>query len=311
MNNMSIIKYIIVIPVALITFLSCDNYAMLVDEPTLEVQAEATECNVGDEIIFSLSSDAEYIYFYSGEMYTDYNYRNGRTVQLGQETYLSFKSALTPAPGNTNKLSVLVTNDFEGDNSSFENIKGTPWVDITSLFTLATNATSVNTSQSITDFINPEEPCYIAFKYENSTQISNGIANKWTIDEFRIVNETDDGVQVGVVNTLNSGFRLLNTHMGLSPGMVVSNTQLMLQGSAEESPDTEHWMVTKPINLHGNFYIGRDKAQIVKKYSDSPKTSFSHTFLQAGVYEVVFVGVNATVEDSKEVVRKIRITVNP
>src|SRR5687767_11149132 len=81
--------------------------------PDFEVALDAANTyKAGEDVVFNFTGKAEMISFYSGELYREYDFRNGRTINISNPT-LSFTSAVTGGT-QTNQLSILASTDFNG-----------------------------------------------------------------------------------------------------------------------------------------------------------------------------------------------------
>src|SRR5690606_17878847 len=131
----------------------------------------------GEPVKFDLSGKSDLISVFTGEVFRDYAFREGRKVdtRLG-DVFLSFRTAVELGT-QSNQLSVLVSTDFNGDYSNLSSVQNATWTDITGRFSLATNANFRNSSvQSIKDLFVDGRPVYLAFRYKTLPQVANGSA---------------------------------------------------------------------------------------------------------------------------------------
>jgi hypothetical protein len=81
--------------------------------------------------------------------------------------------------------------------------------------------------------------------------------------------------------------------------------------SPYNDPLSEHWAVSKPINSD-NVDLGLDKSTAIKVSITSPNLKeFRYTYAKAGTYNAVFVASNNSVDDVKQVVKTIALTITP
>ena len=106
-----------------------------VEAPDLEVNAAAIEVKAGEAVIFNLEGDADYITFWSGEVYSDYHFRDRRTMTPGVISTLSFSCEITDGI-QKGQVSVLASDSFSGNCYDYDNLIHTDWTDITGRFTL-------------------------------------------------------------------------------------------------------------------------------------------------------------------------------
>ena len=113
----------------LLIFSACEDKDMQTTSPVFDVKVDKLEYAPGEEVKFNISGDAEYVSFYSGEMYNDYACREGRVVEH-EGLKMSFYSRVKLGK-QENQLSVLISSDFNGDFSDFANVSSAHWTDIT------------------------------------------------------------------------------------------------------------------------------------------------------------------------------------
>ncbi len=75
-------------------------------------------------------------------------------------------------------------------------------------------------------------------------------------------------------------------------------------------PASEHWAVTKGISAD-KVDLGRDWSTAIRGITNPVITEHIYTYAKAGTYKAVFVAANSTVDDQKQVVKEITITVTP
>lgn len=76
-------------------------------------------------------------------------------------------------------------------------------------------------------------------------------------------------------------------------------------------PLSEHWAVSKPISKD-QIDLGPDRPVAAKVSVTSPKlTVYNYTYAKPGTYKAVFVASNNSIDDVKQVVKEITLTINP
>lgn len=75
-------------------------------------------------------------------------------------------------------------------------------------------------------------------------------------------------------------------------------------------PTSENWAVSKALTPD-KIDMGMDKGTGIKTISDAVKKTHSYTFGTPGTYTVTFVAKNQTIDDTKEVVKQITLTITP
>ncbi|MFD2554423.1 DUF5017 domain-containing protein [Sphingobacterium tabacisoli] len=318
---MNINKYIFFgLSVCLSVFSSCKRLEMEIEKPSFEVEVGQDEYNAGEPVLFKIASTADYINFYSGELFSDYAHKEGRVAEPGWENIVSFDSQIT-AGSQKDQLSILVSSDFNGDYN-FDNIKSTAWTDVTNWFALATGNSIVSSgTQSLYPLSKDGRPLYFAFRYVTKFQSINGNASRWVVSNFKVQNKSVDAGDLEIINTNNAGFRLVDpfalTHV--PSRTTVSKSQISMQGNfygpddngviQVEDIETEHWVVSKPFTLGEPFQLGPDKPISIKNYATAPVKEYSYTFENPGTYYVTFVASNQSQDNKQEIVRTLKVVV--
>lgn len=294
---------------------------MQVETPDFCLNVGAEEVRAGEAVVFRFAGSADYIAFYSGEPRSDYAFRTGRTVTPGWENLLSFDTEIT-AGEQADQLSVLVTDRFNGDYGDWDNLIRTDWTDITEWFRLAGGkGITPSTAQELSAFTRPGKPLYLAFRYRTRPQTEFGTASRWVVSGLRIVSRTQESGEVVLYDLLDAGFRLVDPFARTEAACrtAVSQTQLALQGNlygpdadgAMQGVDipTEHWVVSRALDLTSPRSAGPDRSVSVKGYSQPMPAGYTYVYDTPGVYDAVFVASCQSIEHRKEVVRSVRITV--
>ena len=142
---------------------ACRDIDMYTSAPTFEVSTEKKEYAPGEEVVFLFKGDPQYVSFYSGEIYNDYEYRTGRIVQ-NEGLSMSFSSRVKLG-SQENQLSVLISSDFNGNYSDFASVSSAQWTDITSLFTLSDGTVTPSGIADIHSYVEEGKDHYVAFRY--------------------------------------------------------------------------------------------------------------------------------------------------
>src|SRR5882757_634196 len=82
------------------------------DAPSFNVTPAATTYKIGQDVVFNFTGKADVLSFFSGELYHDYAFKGGRTLDMTNPT-IAFTSAVTGG-AQTNQLTVLASTDFNG-----------------------------------------------------------------------------------------------------------------------------------------------------------------------------------------------------
>ncbi len=308
------LRYSAILAGLLVLASSCnEKFELAGGTPDFQVKTTATTFKVGEDVTFSFEGNAGLISFYSGEVLNDYAFKDGRTVAAGQVN-LSFTSGVTGGT-QTNQFSVVASSDFDGNYADFTRVQAATWTDITNRFLLGTNATFLASgSKDITDLVVAGKPLYLAYRYVTKPQLVSGDARTWMVQNFLLTSNTTIGA-LTLSNMLNTGFRIVNqiNDTTIVPRSSISASRVTLLGnaySAGNDPLHEIWAISKPINA-GEIDLGPDRPLSLKGNSDPRLESYTYKFTNPGIYKVYFIAANANINESREVIRQIDITIEP
>lgn len=231
-------------------FSSCEKDLKIDAAPDFDVSVASPTFKAGEEVLFSITGYADIISFYSGEVYKDYNYRDGRVVEFGYKgATLSFNTGVTGG-AQADQLSVLISNNFNGDYSSLASVKAADWVDVTDSLKLATNATFLSAGTlDISRFTETGGPVYVAYKYVTRPQLENGAARTWMVENFAVNSiEKFNNSVLPFINQTFAAFTVVNEDPVNNPSRsTVSTTRLSLLGNTFENPADPKYDPENPI----------------------------------------------------------------
>ncbi|MEQ7801620.1 DUF5017 domain-containing protein [Pedobacter sp. ASV1-7] len=308
----------IILSAALLVFGACSKDIPLT--PGLDqfnVTSSALTYKLGDTVKFSLVGNPDLISFYSGELYKQYEYKEGRDITLG-EAELSFSSAYpplaagSPAP-QVNPLSVMLSTDFNGKYNSYENVDKATWTDITNKFVYGDNATyKASGKLDITNYIVPGKPLYLAYKYVTKPIAANGPARSWYVYNIELTSKSIYESHL-LGNLISSEFKLVEKVPSVPSLSTYTTTRITLSPyryveTTDPDPGTETWAISKAFNME-ILDKGPDRPFIIKGNEDAKVTNFSHVYTEEGTYKVHFIGTNANVDGSDKKVIEMTIKV--
>ena len=281
--------------------------------PDFKVKTTGTTFKVGEEVKFSFEGNPGLISFYSGELYREYAFKDGRIVNA-PAVNLSFTTAVTGGT-QANQLSIVASTDFDGNYNDFSRIQAATWVDITSRFVLGTTATFLTSGvKDITDLRVAGKPIYLAYKYITKPQIVNGVARTWMAQSFSMTSITSIGT-LTIADMTNAGFRIIQQKKDTStvPRSSVTSTRITLLGNTftpADDPQHEIWAISKPINT-SEIDLGPDRPKPIKGNSNGQLNTYTYKYTKAGIYKVYFVASNTNINESREVIQQLEITITP
>lgn len=230
--------------------MSCEKDLVVKDAPDFDVSTESTSYKVGQRVTFTFTGEADLISFYSGQNLNDYAYREGRVLKLDSlGAQLSFSTSVQTGT-QANQLSVLASNNFNGDYSSLVSVKSATWIDITERFKLATTATfTTSTAQDLTDLIVAGKPLYLAFRYTTKPQAVNGLARIWAIQSLTLTSKSVfNGTNPLLNDQIYAGFRIVDEDPVNTPSRSqVATGRVTLQGNVYKDPKDPIYDPKNPI----------------------------------------------------------------
>jgi hypothetical protein len=250
-KNMKLNIYFLIIGMMLF-FASCNTDLSVEEINDFDVTVDATTYKVGQEVRFKLSGDyVQQISFYSGEVQKDFEFREGRVIDVnGTGATMSFSSSVQLG-AQLNQLSVLVSTDFNGDYSSLDKVKAAKWTDITSRFAYGTGtAFTASGVKDITDLIVAGKPIYVAFKYVTQPQQVNGLARNWYIQSFNLtsLSKLNNTIPLYLSVQGDAGFRIIDQNPVNAPALsVITNSRISLLGNRYKYPEDPLYDPKNPI----------------------------------------------------------------
>lgn len=286
-----------------------------------DAKLSTTEFKVGEPVSFQMEGNADTIYFYSGEIGKDYNYINGREATVERPT-LTIRT--NSNYGEQKSLSIMLSQNFDGDYS-YAGINAATWKDMTSKFNIPapTGATAINFTSDpveITEFIEGDQPYYIAVRNDIKTSSTGNRPTQWYFYG------TNGFAFTGLVNGSyadisafgDMGWKIaVNGYLGgeldgtrgprVSPNNSPSPTSLFLARNSTSTAAMDTWAVTKAFSSKVN--LGPDKGTIIKSSETTlPLEKYTYVYSIPGEYHVTFQGRN---KDGGRALVQRKITVIP
>lgn len=317
---MKLSSYIFLLPLLLL--LNACNKTLDVDTPVFTIKTATITDDIDSvgnpvkKVTFELNGDADVLSFYSGELFHDYNYKDGRIVKT-KSLDMTFSSNCKLNSGTialANQLSIVASTDFSGKYVSAD-IHAAQWKDITSRFTISPLVTTDDFLPSGTVDVSNLAPkgdtFYIAFKYLCPPQTTAIRHTQWRIRDYFLKSITDIG-STTIASQSTAVWNMFHEGPLESGRSSTSSSQIVLRGnnsSANFSQSTEDWAISPPIQVGDDLDLGPDRPLAIKGAIDQPLRKFSYTYTQPGTYRVVFVASNVTVKDEQKVMREVTITI--
>lgn len=311
-------KYILFLGTCLLLACNKDNELAT---PNFEVSTKTSTYKKGAAVLFTFKGNPQLISVYTGESGKDYNYREGRALDVSGIN-LAFSSAVTndgAGTSQTGMFSLQVSSNFNGNYASFANVQAATWTDVTDRLSKqegATTATSTLATPAegidLSDLRVAGKPLYIAYRYNIRPQSTNGIWRIWTFQGFSLTGNTSSGKQtLGSIAT--TAFRVVQKNPEIISRTTTSATVLTLRHAedpAAAETATENWIITQAFSNVNRIDFGPDLSIPIQGGTSAvEKKEYSYTFTKAGQYSVYFVAANVNLNGKMETIRKVDLTI--
>jgi plastocyanin len=296
---------------------SCEKKIAVEEPDNFDVTADSVSYKAGSTVKFGFQGgEAHDISFYSGELLKDYEFRAGRVVDITASTaVLSFSTAVNLG-AQLNQLFVMVSTDFKGDYSNLAAVKAATWTDVTARFKFGTSTTFLATSADVADLFVAGKPFYVAFKYVTKPQAVNGLARQWTIQSLNLISgkKLNNTVPLPIAaDQAIAGFQLLDQNPTTAPALsTISTTKIVLQGNnytLTNDPTSESWAVSTGLKID-KVNLGPDYSTPLKGMTNAALKEYKYVYTTPGTYNAVFIASNNSINESRENMKTIKITIN-
>lgn len=301
-----------------------------VDEPNFNVSVTEATVKLGKPIVFNIQGNPDIITFYSGELGNDYAYANRDSIVAMSQLNLAFQNQVRSQGGTAplcqaNQFSVLVTSNLDlnkvtSRQDSLQRIKNATWADLSDKFTwspLTCSSSNPYISSGTANIINDitkNKQSYIAFRYTNRP--NNNTVGKSSIWRFQALTLTGVSPKENLLlmTSATAGWKSIYegtvNEWGTNAFDLSSSSAVTMRGLLTVTEEYQQWCISKPFTIT-DTNIGKNPGVGIKTYRDVPLNTYSFTYKTAGTYEVVFIGINANSNSKKEIIRKLRVEVQP
>ncbi|MDO9634182.1 MAG: DUF5017 domain-containing protein [Paludibacter sp.] len=302
----------IVFVIALLLFVNSCELDNQVDMPDFDVTVDAVTYQVGDTVSFNFKGNPDIISFYSGEVFNNYNFKDGR--ELLADISVRFQSQILDG-AQDDQFFVVVSTDFNGVYV-VDSVKAATWTDITSRFKIATHADNRQYVSSgdvdITDLLSEDgSPLYFGFHYINRPNTAYGRYNLWRFSGFNMSAVTDLATQT-VIDQGTAGWKIVQEGEWESGRVTVATSNFTFRGNVtNKEVHQEAWGISLPLYIDKKTDFGPDRATPLKSFSEPSLELYNYVYTQPGTYEVVFIAANSNVYGRKEIVKRLNIEIIP
>lgn len=292
-----------------------------IPDPTFTVVTDKTTYKAGEEVVFKLDGEADFVTFYSGlPFYTGvtegaikgqrYEYRN-RVSEPGSSV-LAFNCKQNNANtlNNGETLKLLISTDFSGSASNLEDIHKATWIDITDKAKWPTSASKTNNVASGNIDLSEygDKLVNVALRYDAPAGVTQ---YGFTLSSFTLKNtiSTTDSYTYTIWN--NGSAPLFGTtsnvvgEQGNTMYKWTLGTSLVCKGGSGTEA-LESWLISSPVNP---FKMETDIGTVIKSFSEFVPESYGYIYYRPGEYTATFVARNASIYGDKEQVRNVKIII--
>ena len=316
-------KKIIALAAVAVMFGACeDSFYKVNSLSDFKVTTGKSVYKVGERVDFQLTSDADFIAFYSGEVGYDYEYKSKDRL-YPDKMLLSFSTATYPDNGtNPRSGRFMWSNDFPGVYEP-EWIRMSTWHDITDRIVYPqpspTSYILYDTEnidiEDLFDKEDPTAPIYFCWWFETSPETEDGsiaVRNRFRIDNWRIHGETNREMEF--YSFAQTAFSMIEgvgfdvePHATYFPR--VTDKYIVWDGISKPTVYKDGWAISGPIYHSENINAGKDASVIIKTIGDPVKKSHNHYYSKPGTYEVVFEAINENSKNRASAIARTTVTI--
>lgn len=301
-------KHITICAIIAVAFLSaCKKDYQGVKLPSFNVSTDSLVYKVKEPIVFHVTGNADRVTFYSGDVDHNYDFKQRTTVDgKAQIQFSTLRQYGAGAGQRDSTLSLLISKDYNGQPNAIDIAKA-KWIDITDRAKLAVGQGTAHIPSGIvdiSDIATGDSAIYVAYRYHEYR--TSQTKRAWSIYDFTIDNVLKDSTIVHVASWGDMGFTPVNIQNPLRAWYVYSTYSLMWGGDASY-PETEDWIVSKPVFVNR---ISRDAGVSIRNNPKALLTDYTFDgYTKPGTYTVVFEALNATQWQTKQILKKITLTI--
>ncbi len=275
----------------------------------------------GDEVKFTINGNPDYVYMYTGEVKSQYEYRNRTVISMEDLETCKLKLSITALYGNAGALDIYGSKTFQGLKGNDGVADRATMLGIQSAMDESKNiegwtklpyneATTAEQFVDITDFA---DNFSLAFHWNCATSAATQRTyrvNYSFITKFKDRDEIESTGKSIEMTSVSMNTELDPYHKNNSNGSVIFNNKdwdFMMQGAGADvlSYALNSWVVTTPRPLNN---VSPDKGISVKSLADDI-SQYGYVYTKAGTYEAVFVLTDGNYQGTSRKVQKMKITI--
>lgn len=278
---------------------------LLVEAPEFEVITDKTTYKVGEEVNFKFTGNPDLISVYRGIPGENYDFRTRITADGIPQ--LNF-TTLIQNTGETNTLRLMASTNFTGKYDP-TGIAAASWTDITSRATLSTGTDNTPSGTiDLSDFKAAGKPVYLAFKYQGYFHPTLKQPS-WFLRTFNVNNVLPEGRTAVIAAIAQVGWVGVDVKNPTVIWGVPTTGQVAINGTGTDAinEDNEDWVISRPFNLSA---VSADTG-LGLKTATTYLTNYTYTYTAPGTYTVTFIAANASRDESSQIVKQIKLTIEP
>ncbi len=288
---------------AIITIVSCTKRDRVDAPDDFMAFTDKHVYRVGDTVSFRFTGGSDNIVFWSGKEGNNYDNRS-RTEVEGNTLALNFKSFSQFGEVDKSIIRLLVSNDFSGVYDS-ASIRAATWINITDRATWSSGADQTPSGELVLDeFVKGNKSLVFAFQYKTTVVKPITLQNRWVIRSFDLNSRNPAGQETSLLTMGTAGWARFN-FAGDSTNWEIFAPQIISMRNLTELDDD--WILTRQVRPNA---VAPDRGEAIKNISGK-MPDFKAAYDEPGIYKVVFEATNASLKESKKVLRELTLIIEP
>lgn len=321
--------------VAAMAGISCEENLVHDSEETYITLNPDNTYRAGEEVRFNIKGNPDYVYFFSGEVGSQYEYRDRTTISMEDLEQCKLVLSIMSLYGPKGGLDIYMSKEFEGLNGD------NAMADLAAVQAIEASLDADGNLpgwRHLTEYIDPSSSDTAPVTYEfDITDYADNFALAFHWHPFNLHPETHDecvqrtyrinievhtkfrdydevvtvGRDLGLVSvSLNTDYIADPYYKNNSNGSVVftnANYDFVMQGAAAGVLQyaLNSWVMTTPRPLNN---ISPDTGMSVKSLADDID-QYAYTYENPGTYEAVFMLTNGNYQGQNRKVQRMTVTV--
>ena len=284
----------------------------------------------GEPVTFNFDGDVDNIVFYSGEIGSEYQFKDRYSVPVDDVKAARLNLEYMPQYGTAGAMEVWISTDFPGldgedgeaDRATIkgmvETMKGWKRLD----YAEGKSAEWTEQSYLLTDSLKAKKNFCLAFHWNPDRYRETGGDRKYLAQRTYWIKGNIE-LDINHVNSLPLSLTELSFktvmmnkqvdayHHNAGNGSIILNSSsadLIFQGVGQKDSlnyAIDAWAISTPVDLNS---VANDKGVVIKNQQNYLK-SYDYVWSEPGTYKVVFVGTNSNYKCSSGMVQELTVTI--